>query len=318
MCRKNNDSSSALTKPDSDSLSPFDDEISGFFDKAASLTKRVVGQTYDLANEIPSMFKDHSEESFLDKFMNRPYQTRDKDLEIDRSFHPLGIAFDAFNAFGGTLGDTPFGLYSYRSPSPRKYNECMRKDGESVWDSEGYWRCLFPNSQIPNKFLNYKKNQLAGHILTKEDFHEAIQENPGADKDGVIDLGPKGMFFREFSRYLDWKNHMYEDVRRQREETRKNLRELLRTASLNEAFPTSNPGSSNGGDEIVSYSLNTYTQFDRENNKEVMHETRTEVHGDGRYVTKKQTRTRPIGSSEWLAPEQHTEEGKLGWFWNSK
>lgn len=318
MCGRKDDSTTALSKTDADSVSPYDDEIYKFFDKAASLTKRVVGHTFDLANELPTMFKDHDDENILDKFMNRPYQTRDKDLEQDRGIIPFGVAFDAFNAFGGASGDTPFGLYSYRSPSARKYNECMRKDGESVWDSEGYWRCLFPNREIPNKLLNYKKSHLAGHILTKEDFDEAIQEKPDADKNGVIDLGPKGMFFREFNRYLNWKNHMYEDVRRQREESRRNLRESIRANTTLTPFSreTEDRNDDNG---VVSYSMKTYTKIDSEDDKEVMHETRTEVFGDGRSVTKKLTRTRPIGSTEWLTPEQLTEEdNKLGWFWNSK
>lgn len=192
----------------------------------------------------------------------------------------------------------------------------MRKDGESVWDQEGYWRCLFPNSQIPNKILNYKKNHLAGHILTKEDFSEALQENPSADQNGVIDLGPKGIFFREFNRYLKWKNDMYEDVRRQREESRRNLRESLKAQHQAELF--SSPTTGGDGDNVVSWSMKTVTETDPDTNKEIMHETRTEVFEDGRSVTKKLTRSRPIGSSEWLAPEQTTEDNKLGWFWNSK
>lgn len=313
MCKKKEDT---LTRAesDSDSFSPYDEDISRFFDKASGFTKKVVGHTFDLASDLPSMFKEQ-EEHFMDRFMNRPYQTRDKDLDSDRSFHPFGMAFDALDVFGGSSGDTPFGLYSYKSPSVRKYNECMRKDGESVWDTEGYWRCLFPNREIPNKLLNYKKNHLSGHILTKEDFNEAIQEHPGADKNGVIDLGPKGMFFREFNRYLNWKNHLYEDVRRQREESRRNLRESMRAAN---PFTPENEGQGQP-DEVVSYSTKIYTNYDRDNNNEVMHETKTEVMADGRSVTTKLTRTRPIGSTEWLVADQLTEEdNKLGWFWNSK
>ncbi|GBL49749.1 hypothetical_protein [Candidozyma auris] len=317
MCKRSNNSfdDTALSKHD-DSLSPYDDEISRFFDRAASLTKRIVGHTYEFANELPSKWKDQAGDSVFDRFMNKPYQTRDKDLEIDRGFIPFGIPFDMFNVFGGASGDSPFGLYSYKSPSIRKYNECMRKDGESVWDQEGYWRCLFPNSQIPNKILNYKKNHLAGHILTKEDFSEALQENPSADQNGVIDLGPKGIFFREFNRYLKWKNDMYEDVRRQREESRRNLRESLKAQHQAESF--SSPTTDGDGDNVVSWSMKTVTETDPDTNKEIMHETRTEVFEDGRSVTKKSTRSRPIGSSEWSAPEQTTEDNKSGWFWNSK
>lgn len=319
MCKRREDRLTT-TESSSESLSPYDDDITRFFDKASGFTKKVVGHTFDLAQDLPSMIKDQ-EESFMDRFMNRPYQTRDKDLESDRGFHPFGMAFDALDVFGGSSGDTPFGLYSYRSPSARKYNECMRKDGESVWDTEGYWRCLFPNREIPNKLLNYKKNHLAGHILTKEDFKQAIEEHSGADKNGVIDLGPKGMFFREFNGYLNWKNHLYEDVRRQREESRRNLRESMRAANPFTPEPENHGQAHVQGlpDEIVSTSTRVYTNFDYDNNKEIMQETKTEVMADGRSTTTKLTRSRPIGSTEWLVAHLLTEEdNKHGWFWNSK
>lgn len=306
-----------------DTLSPFDEDISKFFDRASSFTKRLVGHTYDLTNELPTFWKDDesSMNDSIDDYINTPYQSHKNDWFGGNRSVPFGLPFPLFNAFGG-FGDTPFGLHSYSSPSARKYNECMRKDGESLWDSEGNWRCLFPNSEVANKFLEYKRSHLANQILTKEDLQDAINENPGADSKatGMYDLGPKGIFFKEFNAYLNWKNTMLENVRKQREESRKKLRENAQSkfgdTSGNINFADS-PGDMN---EVVSYSLNTVTNFEPDTNEEIMKETRTEVYKDGRKVTKYTTKSRPFGSKEWISTsedEDHTA-GKAGWLWNSK
>lgn len=321
MCRKSErqNDDSIVKSGASDSLSPYDDDINRFFDKVnlvttnlADLTKKVVGTTYDYASDLPSWKSVELPESeTIDAFVNRPYQTRDSDLDTSGNL-PFRRPFDLFNRFGNSGGRTPFGIYSYKGPSTRQYNDCLRKDGTSVWDAEGYWRCLFPNREVPARLLDFKKNQLAGQILTKEDFDEALREAKPLD-DGVIDLGPKGIFFRHFNDFLNWKNAMYENVRRQREVTRKHIRESLAAGKLGlDSSPDSRT--------VVSSSVLSSMNTDSETNEVQLRETRTEVFSDGTSVTKYITKSKPFGSHEWATVNEEVQEddSKNGWFWNSK
>lgn len=283
--------------------SPYDEEINKFFDRVSGFTKKVVGQTYNMAKSHE--FPNWEEESM--RFSSRPYQTRDRDLDGERPMSvPFGVPFGIFNVFGGASGATPFGIYSYRSPSTREYNDCLKKDGESVWDSEGYWRCLFPNREVPNRILDYKKSQLAGHILTKEDFHEALEENQNTVKDGVIDLGAQGTYFTQFNDFLNWKNTMYENVRKQRAATRKRIRDSLEA-----------PEAPKEDKSVISTSVQTTMNSD--DKEVVMKERRTEVFNDGTSITKHIVRTKPFGASDWATVSEELnddKDGKSGWFWN--
>lgn len=301
-----------------DALSPYDEDITRFFerinlvtDNVADLTKKVVGSTYDYANsrEFTPWWRHDSrmpDSNNIDDYMAKPYQTRDKDLDGDRLLGvPFRAPFGLFNVFGPSGGRTPFGIYSYKGPSAREYNDCVRKNGESVWDSEGYWRCLFPNSEVPERFLEYKRTQLAGQILTKEDFDEATHDYRGLDPT-VMDLGPKGVFFRQFGDFLNWKNAMYENVRLQREATRTKMRELK--------------AKNDSTRQVVSSSVQSEMNSDYDTKEVVLRETRTEVFDDGTSVTKNITKSKPFGAGDWITVDEDVQNGdaKSGWFWNSK
>lgn len=295
MCRRRQQQQEQETAA---TVSPYDEDINRFFDSVSGITKKVVGQTYNLASE----FSWRENEGKNDRYYNRPYQTRDVDLEDQQ----LG-AFDVFNQFG-VGGVNPFGLHSLRSPTTRKYNDCLRKQGESVWDSNGNWRCLFPNSEIPNRLLDYKKSHMAGQIVTKEDFRDALEANPGTIQNGVIDLGAKGTYFREFNDFLNWKNTMYENVRKQREESRRRMRDQAKSA-INRKSPQQDKA-------IVSTSVHTSMNSDSADNSVLMKETRTEVFSDGTSVTRNITRTKPYGAKDWASVTEEVQDGKSGWFWN--
>lgn len=98
--------------------------------------------------------------------------------------------------FGGTLeaGKTPYGLYLKEPPTVRATDECTLRLGLSVFDENGYWRCLFPNSLVPVLFLRYKED--VPLILTKEDLVQKFADSP------VVDLGVRGKYFRTYSDYL--------------------------------------------------------------------------------------------------------------------
>lgn len=326
MCRKKwEHNRDTAVEPTSDSLSPYDDEINRFFDKVAlatsslaDMTKKVVGTTYDYANSSdfpPWKQTIRDVDDTIDTYVNRPYQTRDRDLNPERPFSmPFRVPFDLFNVFGTSGGRTPFGIFSHKGPSMREYNDCLRKDGTSVWDSEGYWRCLFPNSEVPVRLLDYKRNQLAGQILTKEDFDEAAQGyQPNGD--GAIDLGPKGMFFKQFNDYLNWKNAMYENVRKQREVSRKRMRE-----STFASEPVGDRSLGDGPPGVISTSVRSSMDSNYDTNEVILRETKTEMFTDGTSTTKQVTRTKPFGGGEWTTvnEEVRSDDTKNGWFWNSK
>lgn len=322
MCRRHERKDQDALVDSKELFSPYDDDINRFFDKVnlvtsnlADITKKFVGSTYDYANSTDfPQWKDRMESKAtesIDSYVNRPYQTRDQDLVSDGPFNaPFRTPFDIFNVFGSSGGRTPFGIYSYKGPSTREYNDCLRKDGVSVWDSEGYWRCLFPNSEVPARLLDYKKNHLDGQILTKEDFTDAVREHkPSGDE--VIDLGPKGVFFKQFTGYLNWKNAMYENARKQREDTRKKIRESFSKPPADQA---------SGDRAVVSSSVVSSMNSDYDTKEVVLRETKTEVFSDGTAVTKNITKTKPFGAREWVSVNEdvQTEDNKNGWFWNSK
>lgn len=207
-------------------------------------------------------------------------------------------------------GKTPFGYYAYHAPSSRYYNDCLNKNGESVWDSEGYWRCLFPNSEVPNRVL---ADRNSSEILTKEDFNNAAAH--ANVKDGVYDLGAKGVYFKQFTDYLNWKNVMYENVRREKQQ---------RLSKFKEQHTKSAPPQENS---FTSYSIQKV--FDTNDDGESFSETRTERFKDGSTRTTTTTKRKPFDAKDWITVEEKTDvngdnltslaaQGKdhqNGWFW---
>jgi hypothetical protein len=80
------------------------------------------------------------------------------------------------------LGGSVAGLKAYPVPSVEKYEQCVANDGASVWDENGWWRCLFPDA--------------------KARVGEVSREDVEAD------MGHKrhGLFFRDYNELLQWKS----------------------------------------------------------------------------------------------------------------
>ncbi|QBM88740.1 hypothetical protein METSCH_C07200 [Metschnikowia aff. pulcherrima] len=313
----------------SDKLSPYDEDIDKFFggineltDKFSDMTKKFVGHTFEhhpIRSWWQSRDQDVGEDNMIDTYFNRPYQTRDaiSDAISDTLTTGLGLfrsPFDLFNLFTGSSGVTPYGLFAYQGPSPKEYNTCMKKEGVSLWDSDGYWRCLFPNSNVPAQFLEYKKKQLAGQIVTKDDFEERANAAP-ASQDGAIDLGEQGVFFRQFGDFLNWKNKSYENERKLAEQQREEFQQ-----SLQYTYGNGNGLREQGDGErkVIGTSLNSSTTT--ESGEVVTKELKTEYFSDGTSVTNSVIKRKPQGADVWASVEEKSEsgDGKPGWFWNSK
>ncbi|ODV79427.1 uncharacterized protein CANTADRAFT_30118, partial [Suhomyces tanzawaensis NRRL Y-17324] len=260
------------------------------------------------------------------------YEIRD---HFHKQFSPFGEK-DTFEGFvGGPFGNwsgfhdnfhgsfrngkTPFGYYSHKSPSIRSYNDCMTKNGESIWDSKGYWRCLFPNSEVPVEYLRYKNENFPERILTKEDFNSAIKTASAQEKDGVIDLGEKGTYFRRLEDLMNWKSIMYQNAREERANRRRRFHK--QNQKLDEVA-TSQPATLDTPKQVVSSSLQSTYNMNSESKEVELNEIRTEYFSDGTLVTKTITKSKPLDAKDWVNVVENVEHGANksngGWFWNSR
>lgn len=316
-------------------------------DRAKSLSSGVMDEAWKLVNEVKGEVQSLLDD---DAFFPKPYQTRlGKQETIDR----VSNNDSRWGTWGGWQsrwrGQTPFGFYSYQAPSSRSYHECLQKNGETVWDSEGYWRCLFPNAEVPNLILAKKDSN---QILTKEDFNNAAAH--ANVQDGVYDLGAKGTYFKQFTDYLNWKEAMYENVRREKENRWNKLKDLNQLwhelwhekhhkrdfshKLLHERWhekhdlPQESPEQVEKSEPqdlgIVSYSV--LNVFNSSNEGNFLSETRTERFKDGSTRTTTTTKRKPVDSLDWITVENKTDfngndmnslaaqndnQSRNGWFW---
>ncbi len=263
--------------------------------KAKKLSDSWLSRIYDDEEEDGRLFE------YPSFYQNRGY------LEDEVKSHPIFgdlwnvFPFLQFGQFSGSFksGSTPFGYYVYHGPSIRNYNECLTKNGKSVWDDQGYWRCLFPNSEVPVELLNFKKKYLKDEILTKEDFMSAMRKNSALDNfqgDGMVDLKEHGRFFDSYDKYLNWKNEQYNQRVKEREAKWKQL-------SLNKGdnFATSSSFS-------TSIKSDMYT--DSETNEVKFTKVKTECDADGNCTVTRITKLKPVGSSVWTNEEENVEHVK--------
>lgn len=324
-----------MTKKDEiirDEVSPYDEEIDQFFDrvnnyteKASLWAKRLAGKAHDqdftLWQNWPlSSFgildqdeKDGTNGNPLDEFFSRPYQSRtgvENPLLIVEEILGSEVLgnnpFDRFWSWGPFEHRTPFtkprsspfGLSSYTTPSAAQYHECSKKEGLSLWDLNGLWRCLFPAKNVPADILASKPSDV---IATKEDF----ESRSSGSVSGPIDLGPLGTFFRHYEDLLQWRGEQY---------GKRVSRAKQRIAAPTESSVTK---ASDSGKLAVGSLVSSSTST--ENDEVVRRESRTEYYDDNTLKTTTVVKRRPSNAQEWNIVEESSEEGqnKLGWFWNS-
>lgn len=208
---------------------------------------------------------------------------------------------------------SPFGYYSLRNPSIRQYNDCLTKEGESLWDSHGHWRCLFPNREVPAEYLSYKDKVLPNKILTKEDFNDAVGER-GIDTSGPIDLGDRGVFFKQYEGFLAWKNSMYENVKRQRQQKLESV--TLYQHNNGAVVPLADQQEEEP--QVVSSSVQSNYSSNAETKQVQLNEVKTDYYSNGTSVTTTVTKSKPLDAADWVTVEENTERGEPsqgGWFW---
>lgn len=360
----NNELVSDLNKTDEDSLDRLFRGIDSVRNGLSTVAKSFIDFTGDSINDINSKAKDYSLNWVLDLDEDSESKVDDirssfrsffNELEprIDTFFPPLyqkhlehdydsrevlpffwgpflGGASGLSDWLTGSFktGKTPFGFFAYKTPPLRYYEECRNRNGESVWDAYGYWRCLFPNAEVPNEFLRKKKELYGDAVLTKEDFHEATRSISKSGDDTVIDLGARGKFFRQFTDYLNWKSIMRENARNERLARQKKDMELLSNSTTESGDVIANNSRER---RLVSSSVKSSYDSDSERNEIIYKEFRTEKYSDGTVSTKTITKTKPFGAKDWVNTFEDSSNGegraisapnddndKAGWFWNTK
>lgn len=100
------------------------------------------------------------------------------------------------------------GLKAYPVPTLSSYANCIKNDGLSVFDENGWWRCLFPRNKVGNS-----------NELTREDV-----EQDATNK--------HGLFFKEFNGYMDWRLKVKMLMREKQESERKAAWEAREAANI--------------------------------------------------------------------------------------
>lgn len=187
------------------------------------------------------------------------------------------------------------GLKAYPTPTAKLYQKCIDKDGLSVWDDKGWWRCLFPRATLDGE-----------HVLSKEDV---LEDNSNKF----------GLFFKDYTGFLDWKSQMKKLVK-QRDEEQQLARQRDSIESIyNDYAKDSNFGSS-AGDDLISSSKSVYFKTLPNGDGEEITEI-SNVFRDGKSENKKFKRLIPKdgapASVEDLSDAKN--DSKLsGWIWGSK
>lgn len=337
MCKGNNNSNNSEREHD------FNEHINDVKKNFSQLTKSVFDLTNDSLIELNDRAKGFSNDWFdyegkdekfneFSKMVKGIMNRNNENWEFPSFYdsHPPEFFANGHNfkdLFGGSFkrGKTPYGLYSHRTPSIRNYNDCSEKNGESVWDSKGYWRCLFPNSLVPNEMLNYKDQHLRGEILTKEDFEAELKQRNLTRTDKQLDFGEKGVFFKQFEDFMNWKSIMYNNIKHERRLRRQNFRHNFENRmnswsdkSQNDSGQVNSAVNSDDERKLTLSSIRSVMNDDTEKNETVFTEVKTECFSDGTSNTTTTTKTRPINGTTWSTVDEKvdTNSDKKGWFWN--
>lgn len=332
--------------PHQEDIDKFFNSVNGLKESLGSISNSLISLTSDRVSELNEKTRDYSFNWLFDledtkdlrdvrqvvksmfakedEYFPKPYEVRDKVEDLLDSCSPWGHSHRPWgaNSWGENYGwgdffgrgRSPFG-YSHKSPSIRSYNDCLTKNGESVWDSKGHWRCLFPDSEIPIRILKYKNEHYGDKILTKEDFESAVNEKYTAKpENGVYDLGEKGVFFKQFEDLMNWKTIMYQNAKNERRSRRAEFRNSwgkFKTTDLTQSQDK----------QIVSSSVQSTYNTDSESKQVEMKEIRTDYFSDGTSVTKEITKSKPVNATDWVTVVESEESSANalngGWFWKS-
>ncbi|CCG20631.1 hypothetical protein CORT_0A02400 [Candida orthopsilosis Co 90-125] len=350
MCNRHNkntsfydDSSDKIDLESSNSVGDLDKYVESF-DKIMSsigtLTNAIIDTSFDAGRELndkarewsfnwlfsPKDTRDYNDyNDCKPHFFNFPpfYQTRDADLNSDSGKPTLSDLWnnDGFRNFPFKFGSTPFGYRAYKGPSTRQYNDCLDKRGKALWDDQGYWRCLFPEAEVPVDVLDFKKKYFGDAVVSKEDFFKYMNELGANENSKAIDLKDKGTFFNTYEDYLSWRQEKYSELKKKREDEAK--ARAAKKSKVLESLKQKQSESADNDKYVTSTSIKSNVFTDMGTNEVKYVETKQECFNDGNCVVTKITKSKPIGATDWANVEEHTENSSSGsgnyankgWFW---
>ncbi|KAH3900558.1 Mpm1p SCDLUD_003549 [Saccharomycodes ludwigii] len=159
-------------------------------------------------------------------------------------------------------------LYAYKTPSDRQYSQCVTNAGLGVWDVNGFWRCLFPQT-----FLNDKKV----NELSKDDVEKDIDHK-------------MGLFFKDYTGFLSWRNHMLKLAN----EKKKQIQQKSLFFTDNYDGGQNDDIAGNGGNVIGTSKMLNYNYTDE--GKEQVKETKT-YYNDGKVKVVRERKLYPKDGS---------------------
>ncbi|KAH3687917.1 hypothetical protein WICPIJ_001102 [Wickerhamomyces pijperi] len=219
----------------------------------------------------------------------------------------------------GNKGKIKSAMKAFPVPNTYAYKKCQDNNGLSVWDENGWWRCLFPRDSIKSSSNSIE--------LSREDV-EADSENK------------HGLFFKDYSSLLDWKVSVRNLIQKQREEERKQRLLKLEEAKsqrqsnnvqnmYNNYSQDSNITPASGEAKVVSSSKSSYfTTLPNGDFEEIIETNKVFDNGDNKYEKVKKIypngggkviveNLSDPGAKEGQLNGSHTNAGLNKWIWGS-
>lgn len=302
-----------------------DKDINQHLEDVKSNLKALLNSIIDLTSELVSEFQGAAKNLWedSDNWWYNPMNNWHPKIEViteSESKDELPFPFWRHRSFDHPFFKAPwtsnFGLSAFGTPSIRQYNTCLEKKGAQVYDSSGHWKCLFPRSEVPNDILNCKDQRFPDEILTKEDLDRELQ-NKGFE-DGKLDLGSRGILFKQYEDFMNWKSLMYknmkEERRRRRQEWLQHFEKQVKSnygkEQTNGDHTTVSTSTMPETDSKQVVSVSSEISYSYSGDEAVYKENKTEFFNDGTSKTSTITKTKPPGE-HW----QVQESDKNGWFW---
>lgn len=201
-------------------------------------------------------------------------------------------------------GNDIMGLYRFKTPSATQYTQCTELGGLSVWDTEGWWKCLFPEA-VALKHLNNSGD--ISQVLTREKVESDHSHR-------------YGLFFRDYTGYLSWKSYMLRLSREHPSHEKSALSDFssstpedLMSWSHQESKDTASPCVI-GTSKYTTYNSNDF-------NQEKIVENRI-YYDDGTVKIQSEKKIIPADGSDptseivtRVVDKDHAEDESNGWFW---
>lgn len=148
------------------------------------------------------------------------------------------------------------GIYNYRIPTDEQFAYCQEVNGTSIWDKNGWWKCLFPNEHI-TKILNSRQ----------------LDNNSSIKLDNMITKEKINLkdYFTDYTHYLLWKLKNERDKNSNLIEANNNEREKQDLISKNFALDNKFPEGLNIPEDISIKNNNDNSLFNAsDENKKII------------------------------------------------